>query len=120
MTIEVPTVTLAGKTFVILEHSEYERLRSLAHASDDSGLPSLPKPDATGNYPAVPYARASLARKLIRRRQAAGLTQVELARRAGIRPETLNRLEQGRHTPSVATVDKLDRALTKAEAERAD
>jgi DNA-binding XRE family transcriptional regulator len=78
-------------------------------------IPAPPKPDAKGNYPALPYARASLARKLIRRRQAAGLTQVELARRAGIRPETLNRLEQGRHTPSIATVDKLDRALTEAE-----
>jgi transcriptional regulator with XRE-family HTH domain len=41
-----------------------------------------------------------------------------LARRAGIRPETLNRLEQGRHTPTIATIDKLDRALT--EAERAE
>ena len=82
---------------------------------DDARLPAIPPPDAKGNCPALPYARASLARKIIRRRQAAGLTQVELARRAGIRPETLNRLEQCRHTPTIATVDKLDRALTEAE-----
>ncbi len=118
MATQVPTVTLAGKTFVILEQSEYERLRSRVQEADDASLPALPNPDAKGNYPAVAYAQASLARKIIRRRQAAGLTQVELARRAGIRPETLNRLEQGRHTPTIATVDKLDRALT--EAEQAD
>jgi predicted transcriptional regulator len=82
---------------------------------DDASLPPLPKPDARGNYPALPYARASLARNIIRRRQDAGLTQVELARRAGIRPETLNRLEQGRHTPTIATVDKVDRVLREAQ-----
>ena len=115
MAIEVPTVTLAGKTFVIVEQAEYERLCRRARGADDSNLPVLPEPDAKGNYPALPYARASLARKIIRRRQATGLTQVELARRAGIRPETLNRLEQGRHTPTIATVEKLDRALREAE-----
>ena len=119
MATEIATVTLAGKTFVILEQSEYERLRSRAQPTGEEQLPPLPPPDAKGNYPALPYARASLARKIIRRRQAAGLSQVELARRAGIRPETLNRLEQGRHTPTVATVDKLDRALAEAEAEQA-
>jgi transcriptional regulator with XRE-family HTH domain len=52
-----------------------------------------------------------LARKLIRDRVAAGLTQRELATRAGVRVETLCRIETGKHTPSVPTVDKLDRAL---------
>jgi hypothetical protein len=28
----------------------------------------------------------------------------------------LNRIEQGKHSPSVATVEKIDRALTAAEA----
>jgi len=73
--------------------------------------PTLPEPNAQGRYPAVEYARASLARKLIRRRRAAGLTQAELAHRAGIRAETLNRIERGATTPSVATVEKIDRAL---------
>ena len=63
--------------------------------------------------------RASLARKIVRHRRRAGLTQVELARRAGIRAETLNRIEQGRHSPSVPTVEKIDRALKKAEKEEA-
>jgi ribosome-binding protein aMBF1 (putative translation factor) len=74
-------------------------------------LPPLPKPDAQGNYPAVEYASASLARKIIRDRVAAGLSQRELATMAGVRVETLCRIETGKHTPSVPTVDKLDRAL---------
>jgi DNA-binding XRE family transcriptional regulator len=77
--------------------------------------PKLPLPDAQGNYPAVEALRVVLARKISRRRRAAGLSQVELAKRAGIRPETLNRLEQGKHTPTVETINKIDRALTKIE-----
>jgi transcriptional regulator with XRE-family HTH domain len=67
-------------------------------------------------YPAVEYARASLARKLIRRRLKAGLTQAELARRAGIRAEALNRIEKGKTTPDVATIALLERALDHAQA----
>ncbi len=58
---------------------------------EDGDLPKLPEPDSRGNSPAPPYARASLARKTIRRRKWAGLTQTDLARRTGIRPETLSR-----------------------------
>ena len=107
----VQSVTLAGQRFIIIPEAEYQRL------SGKTPEPVLPLPDAEGNYPAVETMRAMLARKIIRRRRAAGLSQVELARRAGIRPETLNRLEQGRHSPSIATVDKLDRALSLAESE---
>lgn len=67
--------------------------------------------DARGNIPAVPYARASLARKIIKARRQAGLTQAELARRAAIRPETLNRIEKGKTTPDTATIVKIERAL---------
>ena len=44
----------------------------------------------------------------------AGLSQAELARRAGIRPETLNRLERCRTTPDTATIAKIERALEAA------
>jgi transcriptional regulator with XRE-family HTH domain len=67
-----------------------------------------------GNFDANAYARASLARKLIRDRRAAGFSQAELARRAGIRVETLNRIERLKLTPSVATVEKIDRALRRS------
>lgn len=79
-------------------------------------FPVLPRPDAQGNYPAVEYARASLARKIIKARRQAGLTQAELARRAAIRPETLNRIEKGKTTPDTATIVKIERALDETSA----
>jgi DNA-binding XRE family transcriptional regulator len=106
----VQTLTLAGERFVVIPEAEYQRLAGKAPE------PLLPQPDADGNYPAVATMRVMLAQKIIRRRRAVGLSQVELARRARIRPETLNRLEQGKHTASIATVDKLDRALSRAES----
>ena len=47
--------------------------------------PALPNPDAQGYRPAVPALRAAMAQKIIRRRTAVGLSQQDLAKRAGIR-----------------------------------
>lgn len=105
------TITLDGKAYVVLPRDEYEKLTTLAKAAD---LPPLPKPDAKGNYPAIEYARASLARKIIRDRVEAGLSQRKLAELAGISFENLCRIETGKHTPSVPTIDKIDRALKEA------
>ncbi len=105
------TIMVDGKPYVFLPREEYERLTTLAKAAD---LPPLPQPDAAGNYPAVEYARASLARKIIRDRVAVGLTQRALAKLAGIRVEHLCRIETGKHTPSLPTIDKIDRALKQA------
>lgn len=77
-------------------------------------MPALPKPDANGHFPAIEYTRASLARSLIRERTALGLTQEQLAKLAGVREETLSRLESGKHSPTVRTVEKIERALQKA------
>lgn len=74
-------------------------------------LPRLPKADSNGDVPAVEYGRKLLARRLVLARRRAGLTQVELARRAKIRVETLNRLEKGKHNPDEATFNKIERAL---------
>jgi ribosome-binding protein aMBF1 (putative translation factor) len=65
----------------------------------------------SGNYPAGAYMRASLARDIIRRRRAAGLSRAELARRAGIQPAVLNRIENARMNAETATVDKIVAAL---------
>jgi DNA-binding XRE family transcriptional regulator len=102
------TIVVDGKPYVLLPRAEYERLTTLAKAAE---LPPLPKPDSEGNYPAVEYARASLARKIIAGRAAAGLSQRELAKLAGISFEHLCRIETGKHTPSVPIIDKIDRAL---------
>jgi DNA-binding XRE family transcriptional regulator len=108
-----------GQRFVWIEEGELRRLRRLAAqatAADSviDGLPPLPAADAQGNRPAIDFARASIAREIVRDRRAAGLTQQELARRAGVRQETISRLESGKHSPTVRTVEKIDAVLQEA------
>ena len=76
----------------------------------------VPKVRVAGRWyaDAVAYATVSIARGLRRLRRRAGLTQAEVARRAGIRAETLSRLENGRGNPTVATVSKVVRAIARA------
>jgi len=112
----VKILELAGKRWAIIPEKDYKRLAG--HADIKGDWPALPKPDAQGNYPAVEYARASLARKIIKARRQAGLTQADLARRAAIRPETLNRIEKGKTTPDTATITKIERALETAQSEQ--
>lgn len=107
-------VQVKGKRFVMVEEAEFRRLKRLAkqaEAASDAGLPQLPPADEAGNRPAVEFARASIARSIIQERRTAGLSQQELARRAGVRQETVSRLESGKHSPTVRTVEKIDRAL---------
>ena len=106
-------IEVAGKRFVLLEESVYERLcRDAGQAiGDDDVLPALPSPDANGRFPAVEYTRISLARNLIRDRKSAGLSQEQLAELAGVRQETISRLETGKHSASPRTIEKLDKAI---------
>ncbi len=83
-------------------------------AAPGSRFPVLPLPDPDGNYPATATLRVILANTLARRREAAGWSQRELAERAKVRPETVSRLETGKHAATVTTVDKIDRALKEA------
>ncbi|HJT34795.1 MAG TPA: helix-turn-helix transcriptional regulator [Pirellulales bacterium] len=62
--------------------------------------------------------RVSLARDIIRDRQAAGLTQAELAALARTRQETILRIESGKYTASHRLIDRIDRALTRAATKR--
>ena len=105
MATNFQTVTLAGQRFVIVPEADFRRL------AGDTGRISMPPRDARGNYPAAEALQVSIARSIVQGRREAGLTRVELARRAGIRTETLNRIEKGKHAPSVATVEKIERAL---------
>lgn len=101
-----------GNRFVILPEVAYRRLRQRpADTGDEWGLPPLPAKLASGNYPAVEYARAVTARDLIRARRRLGLTQSEPARRAAGRVEVLNRIERAKLTASPAVMEKLDAIL---------
>lgn len=101
-------------SFRLSQRKENESGLVLAGVAEAVELPPLPKPNDDGNYPALEYLRTSIARDIIRDRLAAGLTQKDLAQRAGVRVETLCRIETGKNTASVATIDKIDRALRQA------
>jgi ribosome-binding protein aMBF1 (putative translation factor) len=104
------TVTIRGKRFVMVEETRLRRLEALARKAK-SPLPPLPPADAKGNRPALQYIQVSIARDIIRERRALGLSQAQLAELAGLRQETLSRLESGKHSPTVRTVERIDRAL---------
>ncbi len=108
-------LVLDGKEYVILKRREYDAI--MAELGDK--LPPLPEPDADGLTPAVEYGRALLARKIIQRREAAGLSQRSLARAAKLRVETLNRAERAKVNPDEKTLRKIMRALDKAESSAA-
>ena len=97
------TITIQGKRFVVIPEKEYMQLTDR--------LPELPEPDSQGRRPAVAAARAIMARQLISERQEAGLSQAELAKRAGLRQETISRIESGKVTPTVRTMEAIDKVL---------
>jgi DNA-binding XRE family transcriptional regulator len=115
--IGLQRIEVAGQRFVLVEEGEYERLCAKASETvplDDEGLPPLPKPDKQGRFPALEYARVSLARDVIRDRRVAGLTQQQLAELAGTRQETISRIESGTYTASHKLVERIDRAIKSA------
>jgi DNA-binding XRE family transcriptional regulator len=110
--IDCRRLELDGVRYVILRESLFDRLCQKAGVR--GGMAEDETPES-----GLSLDRASLAEKLVRRRRAAGLSQAELARRAGVRPETLNRIERDHTTPDFATVRKLVVAMNAAECESA-
>ena len=104
-----------GKRYALVEPKELRRLERLAAMAQEVELPAWPPAYANGNRPAVAFARVSIARKIIEQRRALGMSQQELARLAGVRQETISRLESGKHSPTVRTVDKIDQALQRVQ-----
>ncbi len=102
------TITRGGKRFVLVPEADYRRLKAA------TGLPPLPPVDADGTGNALEFARASIARTLIRDRRAAGLSQQQLAKLACVRQETISRIESGKHTATVRIINKIDQALRRA------
>jgi DNA-binding XRE family transcriptional regulator len=101
------TITRKGRRYVLVPEDEYERLNGVL-------LPPFPPIDADGTSNAIAFARAAIARRLIVDRHAAGLSQQQLAERAGVRQETISRIESGKQTATVRIIDKLDKAIRRA------
>ncbi|MEW6249314.1 MAG: helix-turn-helix transcriptional regulator [Planctomycetota bacterium] len=101
---------LGGARYAVLPEP---LLHELCRRGRVTALPAGPTPAAEAE---LDVDTEGLARRLVLRRRQADLTQAELARRAGVRVETLNRIERGRTTPDFATVRKLVIAMKAAEA----
>jgi DNA-binding XRE family transcriptional regulator len=108
----VQTLDIRGAKFVLIPQAEYRRLT----ARPAPAIPPMPARLPDGTFPAAEAMRAMMARKIIAARNSVGLSQAALARKAGIRVETLNRLEKGKHTPDLATMAKINKALDEAGA----
>src|ERR1043165_2551509 len=104
--MDVKTIEIEGRELVVMSRQEFERLMEKAGI-----LPPLPPGDAGGNREALAFADAAMARGFISRRIRAGMTQKELARRSGVRMETISRLESAKHIPQQETIIRIDKAL---------
>jgi DNA-binding XRE family transcriptional regulator len=107
----VQTLNIRGRKFVLIPESEYRRLTKRPLA-----IPPIPAMPPDGTYPRAQAMRAMTARMIIAARKSVGLSQAALARKSGIRVETLNRLEKAKHTPDLATMIKINKALDDAGA----
>ena len=115
----VQTIEVEGKRFVLVEEAEFKRLKRIAHSRRKAGeLPPLPEADDDGNRPGLEYILATIARDIARERKALGLTQEQLSKLSGVRAETLSRIESAQHSPTVRTVEKIERALKHAASKR--
>ncbi|MHB1769309.1 MAG: helix-turn-helix transcriptional regulator [Phycisphaerae bacterium] len=116
--MNVQAIELDGRRRVIMDESDYLKLLERAGVPKrEFNMPKLPGKLPGGGYPALEYAKTSLARDIIRTRRRLGLSQVELARRAAIPPETLCRIEKARHNTTIAMAERIDQALKAAEIE---
>ncbi len=85
---------------------------------EEQDLPPFPKADSRGRFPALEYARVSLASDLIRARKGAGLSQQQLANLTGLRQESISRLETGKYTARPGTVNKIMDAIERQRQEQ--
>ena len=113
------TLEKNGKLYALVPIETWRKMtRKPAERPGGSAGLADPPADAQGNRDAVAYARASIARTLIAQREAAGLSQAELARLAKMDRSTLNRIERAKVTLDEATYRRLERAIKSAAVRR--
>ena len=108
---EYSVVVLGGERYAVLREGA---LRALCRRAGVPFEAADPAAGRVGNALDPSVEGPVLAGRLIERRKQAGLSQAELARRAGVRVETLNRIERGHNTPDFATIRKLVLAIDAA------
>lgn len=107
------TLTIDGRKYIAIPVERWIKIpRNLRIQINQDDWERFRTPN--GDYDAIPALRASIARDIIRGRQALGWSQRRLAAAAHIRQATLVSLESGRQTPNVRTVEKLEAALRRA------
>ena len=100
----IGTLNIEGVDYVVIPRAEYE-----------GRWPNF-LPATRGERPAKSAVQAVIARSMIRRRTEAGLDQKRLAALAGVRAETISRIESGRYRPRRETMLRIDQALASAAA----
>ena len=86
------------------------------HAAEDADTAVVPvqngepRPDTDAGRP--PNLGPAIAKLVASRREAMGLSQRELGKRAGISHTVISRIEGGEHSPSPKTLERLADALS--------
>lgn len=116
-TLQFASVELGGVSYAIVPAS------TLLAICKKAGIKAIPlgtsAPSPLEAAASEDLNAANMARRMADRRKRAGLTQAELANRAGVRIETVNRIERGRVTPDFGTIRKLLQVMQEAESETA-
>jgi DNA-binding XRE family transcriptional regulator len=104
------TLELGGKRYVVIEEQEYLRLKGCPTLGRGK-MVRMPNGQMVETFDALKVANLSIARRIRTYRKKAGMGQLELATAAGVRPETVSRIERGEGNPTVGTIEKLIRAM---------
>jgi DNA-binding transcriptional regulator YiaG len=105
----IQTLDSHGRKFILVAESEYRRLHRkptlMVPPIDSESELSLFAPEAVRSFTAL---------QIIEARKAVGLSQAELARRAGINVGLLNRIEKERSSATDRTLELINAALIAA------
>ncbi len=103
-------VTIEGKRYVLIAEEEYRLLRR-ARARGRVTMVRRPDGKMEAAVDAMPFMAESIGRKIRSLRKRVGMGQLQLATKAGVRPETISRIERGQGNPTSRTIEKLVRAM---------
>lgn len=97
-----PSVEIDGTRYFLVPEAELEAMQAATKRKKKSR-----KAGSTRGLAEFAVDDLTLAQRLRHRREEVGLTQLDLAIQAGLRHETLNRIERGKTTPDFKTIRKL-------------